>query len=791
MRNKIYLIIFFLLLNFKQTIAQQNIKSTYNFSADKINYSQDSNIIEASGKVVAKNQDGNEISADKIIYNKNDGILKAIGKTKFVDNKGDIIYSDILDYDLGNNKITAQSKVTLIDKYKNIFYFSKIVADDQFSEITGFDMDSDLAKDKFNQDNQNKNHKFIEPRLSGKEAKISDDIVYIKDGNFTTCHRSDKNEPCATYNVKANQIIWDKPNKEIVYLDSSLNLQNIPVLYSPYFSFPDPTVQRRSGFLSPTAQSLGTNIGYTVAEPYFWNISNSADLTLTPVLYFTQNPLIKTQYRQALKDGGSLSIEGGFTKGYSTNKPDQGITPGSKDYLYANLRENYKDLILDKSVLNAKIQRVNNPTFLQSNQIASNPMDKFLLNPIKSTDTQLINEFDLNSFGKNQNLDIKANVLENNSVGATNRYQYTLPQITYSKSDVLPDKLKGLNFNTNFRDINQSNQTQTKNINDLSYNTPISYDKSTGVQYNFLTQVKNINYNNYSTSNISSVYANAPKQNFNSEIDPILGFDMSLPMGKISQNSEQYLTPRLLTRYSPGSMANSSNTDLHLNYDNLFALNRMNNQELVEKDLSFNLGANWTWEETNKFTALEDNTNNKSEFSIGQVYKPNTNKYMPNDSSLQKNLSNIVTSYTYTYPKNFQIKLDNSFHSNPTNGLTYYDYEFKKYFNNGDSQVKVNYYEKDYDITPTRYAGISYIQNFTDNTKLTLKGDRNLITDRPNSYSTTLSYENECIRYGVWFEKDYSTNVDTQPRLMLMFGVTILPFGDAYQSPNLAPAKLF
>jgi len=55
MRNKIYLIIFFLLLNFKQTIAQQNIKSTYNFSADKINYSQDSHKKDYFSGIVEKN----------------------------------------------------------------------------------------------------------------------------------------------------------------------------------------------------------------------------------------------------------------------------------------------------------------------------------------------------------------------------------------------------------------------------------------------------------------------------------------------------------------------------------------------------------------------------------------------------------------------------------------------------------------------------------------------------------------------------------------------------------------
>lgn len=70
-----------------------------------------------------------------------------------------------------------------------------------------------------------------------------------------------------------------------------------------------------------------------------------------------------------------------------------------------------------------------------------------------------------------------------------------------------------------------------------------------------------------------------------------------MPFAKISKETEQFLTPRILTRYSPGKMSDGKSNDLTLNTDNLFALNRMNSEELIEKNFSLNIGLDWTWKE--------------------------------------------------------------------------------------------------------------------------------------------------------------------------------------------------
>jgi lipopolysaccharide assembly outer membrane protein LptD (OstA) len=79
-RHFILLLSIFALFNANHLKAQQ--KDIYTFSANKLTYSQDNNIIEATGNVFAKNQEGKQISSDKIIYNKKTNKLITFGNSK-------------------------------------------------------------------------------------------------------------------------------------------------------------------------------------------------------------------------------------------------------------------------------------------------------------------------------------------------------------------------------------------------------------------------------------------------------------------------------------------------------------------------------------------------------------------------------------------------------------------------------------------------------------------------------------------------------------------------------------
>ena len=76
--------------------------------------------------------------------------------------------------------------------------------------------------------------------------------------------------------VGAEEIKHDK--KQSLKYKNACKLYDFQ-LYFPKFSHPDPTVKRKSGFLTPKF-STSRNIGSSVDIPYFYIISDNKDLLL-------------------------------------------------------------------------------------------------------------------------------------------------------------------------------------------------------------------------------------------------------------------------------------------------------------------------------------------------------------------------------------------------------------------------------------------------------------------------------------------------------------------------------
>ena len=76
---------------------------------------------------------------------------------------------------------------------------------------------------------------------------------------------------------------------------------------------PDPTVDRRSGFLVPTFSTPKIQAG--ISLPYFWAINEDKNFTFTSKIYASENPIFLGEYNQAFKNSNFL-IDFGYTEGY-------------------------------------------------------------------------------------------------------------------------------------------------------------------------------------------------------------------------------------------------------------------------------------------------------------------------------------------------------------------------------------------------------------------------------------------------------------------------------------------
>ena len=99
----------------------------------------------------------------------------------------------------------------------------------------------------------------------------------------------------------------DKTKKTIFYNNAVIKVYDIPIFFTPYLSHPDPSVDRRSGFLPPSF-SNSKNLGSAFAVPYYFAIDKDKDFTLNSKFYASENPLFAGEYRQAFKNSNFSSL---------------------------------------------------------------------------------------------------------------------------------------------------------------------------------------------------------------------------------------------------------------------------------------------------------------------------------------------------------------------------------------------------------------------------------------------------------------------------------------------------
>ena len=95
-------------------------------------------------------------------------------------------------------------------------------------------------------------HRRQDPHGGGARRPLGGTFTVFHSGVYTACEpcKDDPKKP-PLWQVKAARMIHDCNEKMIYFEDARLEFFGKPVAYMPYFSAPDPTVKRKSGFLMP------------------------------------------------------------------------------------------------------------------------------------------------------------------------------------------------------------------------------------------------------------------------------------------------------------------------------------------------------------------------------------------------------------------------------------------------------------------------------------------------------------------------------------------------------------
>jgi LPS-assembly protein len=112
----------------------------------------------------------------------------------------------------------------------------------------------------------------------------------LEDATYSTCPRGQE-----FWELRARDLQLNEATGRGAARDITLALNNIPVFYFPYLSFPI-TDERQSGFLFPR-QGYSSETGLDLQVPYYWNIAPNHDMTLTPRLMTARGLLLGAEYR--------------------------------------------------------------------------------------------------------------------------------------------------------------------------------------------------------------------------------------------------------------------------------------------------------------------------------------------------------------------------------------------------------------------------------------------------------------------------------------------------------------
>ena len=752
--------------------------SIYELQGKKIIYINDNNLIIADGGAYAKDQSGKKILADKITYNKKKATIKTEGKSVYEDNKGNKLFADNFYYDINLKTIDAKNNVKYLDKAGNLFNFSSLKYYESAEKGIGQNLKARLIDESI---------------MDGAKAEFDNKagtITLLEKNSYTACKGGEDSsktvsEICPDWSFNTGKTTHDKNEKMVYHRNAVLKIRNIPVFYTPYFSHPDPSVKRKSGFLPPSVKNF-TSLGQTVKTPYFWAIDENKDLTFTPIYYFDENSIFLSEYRQENKNS-RFYIDSSYTQGYKDlNKKDKDgnslqRTSGSRHHLFFNFLGSYEDLLFSQNDLEINIQRISQKNYLQVNQINTNY--------IKQDLTSLNNSVLLNSYEGSKRIKIEGNIYENINIENTSeKYQYTFPSIEYT--DYFRKFNQSVNLSSSFSAKNLGkNKNQSTQNNELRIESDMKiFDALNGWGNILKTSLNNKSLYN---ENISD-----NKDNLNSDTYITLGVESSYPLMKVNQNFEQTITPKVFSKASAGSSAYASAAIS--SYDDLFALNQN-----PLNSTSFGYGLD--------YEASDKNIQNQVYFngilSIGQLFHEKKMNEGNIENVLHEKSSDFVGRASLFYDgtikeeaiENEQIlSIKNIAEPTLKSGLNIdYDYilsndlnkilksNLKASFSNKKNEFSSNYYETHDYIGDEHYAELKYKRKFNNNMNILFGTRKNIQASFTESNFIETNYESDCLKIGLSLAKTFYQNEDLKASNNLTFSVVFKPFGSPI-SPDLS-----
>lgn len=685
-------------------------------------------------------------TADEVTILKDAREVTARGRVEF-SHKGYHLQADVVTFYEGSGEVLASGNVKLTDPKGNALYLDEVKLDKELRE--GFIQNLRLVFEDGS-------------RLAARDGEMVGDKIILNYAVFTPCVICDDHpDRPPSWQIRAVKVTLDREKKRIYYKNATLEVLGIPIVFLPYLSHPDPSVKRASGFLVPEG-NVSKELGLVLKVPYYFAISPSLDVTVTPIITTKEGLVLAGEIRKHL-GFGIIQSEGSITY---TDIPDAfGNDTGSKGvrgHIFANGIFNHSENLRTK----VQFQLTSDDTYLR----------RYGFSSVDTLKSELLTElFDGRSYYSLRSLWFQG--LRAEDVQGLTAFALPLINLNFVSE---PDKIGGV-FNVQFNalalqrtDGMNSSRMTIRGSYEIPYTTRFGQILKLGVH--FRGDVYDI-----SNSDRPDFAFFAGKDGSESRFLPQLTASFEWPFVKTGKKIQQIITPIVSfvaapTGGNPVGLSNEDSRAFELSDSNILSGNRMPGFDLWEGGSRINFGLKW-------LIISKDIT---IDTFFGESYRFSANSTDPEQivfaggSGLSTSLSDLVTRIDITIKGTVRI----------SNRMRFDESSFTVRRNEIDAEVYIK----------NAKFGIGYfklnrglqIQGLEDREEIRLNGQYAFKTywqvfgDITRNLTTTgatitqgfgVRYSDDCVELSLAWRKSFTSDRDISPGTSILFRLRLKHLG--------------
>ena len=600
---------------------------------------------------------------------------------------------------------------------------------------------------------------------------------------YTSCNvcKRDGDVKTPTWRIKSLRVTRDLERKVVRFHHAFFELKGIPILYTPFLQGPDPSVERQSGFLTPSV-GASSRLGFNFELPYYFALSNSEDITFSPRFTAEDGILWQGEYRKHFKNGYHV-LQGGIIDVPNQPEPAPGDTNESIPGVRWNVFGRGYQEIGDHWRASYDIERISDIDYLRQYDLERRGNLRQELN--RGNTNQLRTNGRLARIGQHSRLTIDTFIFqglrEQDDASTT---PYILPLIDYQHNFGKIFAGGDVSANANVASVYRTGGTDSQRLTgaakwERDVITP------SGHRFEFLAELRADAFlfqdldqgTEVCNDPLAACAVDFPglssddPTDFEARFAPTVGVEWSYPLAKQSGGTRFVIEPRVQLVASPSGLnddeiINEDSQSIEFDYVGLFDFNKATGFDAFEDGQRANVG----------ISASADLENGLSiDATIGRQFRVQSTDAFDISTGLGNVRSDYVGGVNLRY--NELAGVENKFRFSGEDGSVA-RLESLAYFRTGPvsgnlSYVRLNEENTNLNLVRREELTASGKVKLTRHWSVGGAWRLDLISDQTIRQDFSLGYEDECSTFGITYRRDRTMTTNLEPDEAFLISFTL------------------